>query len=107
MGRITFPPPKISAMSGKRKPLYCWDSCVYFTWLYPTSPKEAKNATSLPDIREIIRLNENREVLLVTSQITMTEVLSCMDDKDVEKSFQGVFNGEYHVRYVSVVRTAV
>lgn len=86
-------------MIGKKLPLFCWDSCVYLTYLNPNSPRESENKKHLPDIIELIRRSELNEIRLATSQITMVEVTSCMEDENLEGRFQMVFNGQYHVRY--------
>lgn len=72
---------------------------MYITYLHPESPKESNNVPWLPHIRELIRMSEAAEIRIATSQISMIEVTSCMEDDALEKSFQSVFNGHHHVRY--------
>lgn len=86
-------------MIGKKMPLIYWDSCVYITHLYPDHPRQAKNISNLNEIRELMRLSEINELRIVTSTLTMIEVTSCIEDDRLEKQFQAVFNGQYHVRY--------
>ncbi|MCW1915839.1 PIN domain-containing protein [Luteolibacter sp. GHJ8] len=53
----------------------------------------------MPDIIELAEAAESRNAIIVTSTITLLEVTSCIDDKDLEDRFQRSFNASHHSLY--------
>jgi hypothetical protein len=58
-------------MSGG-SPLYYWDTCLFLAWLQDESRKSGE----MDGVREFIERSKRREVRLMTSTITLVEVLS-------------------------------
>ena len=53
-------------------PLYYWDSCLFIAWL----KDEQRKTGDMDGVREVIEQAKRREVKLMTSVLTLTEVLS-------------------------------
>ena len=53
-------------------PLYYWDSCLFIAWL----KDEQRKTGDMDGVREVIEQAKRREVKLITSVLTLTEVLS-------------------------------
>ena len=53
-------------------PLYYWDSCLFLAWL----KDEQRKTGEMDSVREVIERAKRREVRLMTSVLTLTEVLS-------------------------------
>ena len=75
-------------MSGTSKPIYYWDSCVYCAWLH----EEAAYAEWLPAIKAIVQDNKEMKNIIVTSAITLLEVLN-LDDKQKKKFHDSFYYG--------------
>ena len=75
-------------MRGKPKRLY-WDTCVFLAWL--------KNETCWPEdvlkgIEQTVEELRARSVVIVTSAITMLEILSSQMTKEQKDAFAKVFS---------------
>jgi predicted nucleic acid-binding protein len=82
-------------MSGSKNKIYYWDACVYLAWLRD----EAAYKAELPMMAEIIRENSVRENTIITSTVTLIEVLSTKLTGDQEKTFRDCFKNPKHVLY--------
>ncbi len=81
-------------MSGIKKRYY-WDACVYIAWLN----QESSKAPWLPAINEIVAANKRRDNLIITSVLTLMEVLESRLTPEQEKDFQNCFHFGTHERY--------
>ena len=81
-------------MSGSKKRYY-WDACIYIAWLN----QESSKAPWLPAINEIIAANKKRDNLIITSVLTLMEVLESKMTPEQEKAFQDCFYFGTHERY--------
>lgn len=79
-------------MSGKQTPLYYWDANIYTAWLN----KEASHGAHLSGIDEILEDNFQLKNRIVTSTITVIEVLSCRLTPEQEKQFRKLFTYTNH-----------
>src|ERR1019366_6204846 len=82
-------------MSGSKALVYYWDACVYLAWLRD----EEASKSSLPSMKEIIRLNKERSNMIITSTITIIEVLESKLTADQEKAFRECFKSPKHALY--------
>ena len=82
-------------MSGSKALVYYWDACVYLAWLRD----EQAYKSSLPSMKEIIRLNKERSNMIITSTITIIEVLESKLTADQEKAFRECFKSPKHALY--------
>ncbi len=57
-------------MSGKQ-PLYYWDTCLFLAWI----KDEQRKVDEMAGVREVIARSKRREVLIMTSVLTVTEIL--------------------------------
>ena len=57
-------------MPGKQ-PLYYWDSCLFVAWI----KDEQRKGDEMAGVREVISRAKRREVTIMTSVLTTTEVL--------------------------------
>ena len=78
-------------MSGSRKIFY-WDSNVYLAWLL----EEPCYLPWLPSIRAVADANFRSENVIVTSTITLIEVMSFKLTVQQENKFQRSFDGYRH-----------
>lgn len=69
-------------MSGT-KPRYYWDTCIYFAWLR----QEEAHKEQLPAINDNANENKKKNNTIVTSVITLMEVLENLEP-DEERQFQ-------------------
>lgn len=53
-------------------PIYYWDTCLFLAWL----KDEQRNTGEMDGVREVVDRVKRREVKLMTSVLTLTEVLS-------------------------------
>lgn len=53
-------------------PLYYWDTCLFLAWL----KDEERPTGEMDGVRELIDLSRRREIKLMTSTLTLVEVLS-------------------------------
>ncbi len=70
-------------MSGKI-PTYYWDTCIYLAWL----KQEDLNKDHLPFIERLIKDNDQGQNVIITSTITMIEVLSVGLTEKMEQTFR-------------------
>jgi predicted nucleic acid-binding protein len=82
-------------MSGTKNSVYYWDACVYMAWL----KQEDAYKDALPHIAEILRLNKERKNIIITSTLTICEVLESGLNADQDKEFLGCFRFKEHVSY--------
>lgn len=84
-------------MSGVKKPrvLY-WDACVYLAWIKAEDNGQAVNDA----ISETVDLNAKGEVILVTSTLSITEVLSAELTDDQRERFEKCFGPNHLARDV-------
>lgn len=54
-----------------RLPLYYWDACLFLAWI----KDEERQGDEMAGVREVISRARRREVILMTSVLTSTEVL--------------------------------
>lgn len=52
-------------------PLYYWDTCLFLAWL----KDEERDEGEMAGVREVITRSKKRDVILMTSVITTTEIL--------------------------------
>ncbi|MFZ5912779.1 MAG: type II toxin-antitoxin system VapC family toxin [Pseudomonadota bacterium] len=67
-------------------PLYYWDTCLFLAWL----KDEQRKPGEMDGVREIVERHKRREVRLMTSVLTMTEVLSAKIPIGMETLFGGL-----------------
>ena len=65
-------------------PLYYWDTCLFLAWL----KDEERPTGEMDGVRELIELSRRREVRLMTSALTLVEVLS----SKIPIGFDNLFN---------------
>src|SRR5712691_9188893 len=82
-------------MSGTK--IYYWDACAYLAWL--KNEEAAYGKDSIDALEKIIKENFERKAEIVTSTITMIEVLSSSLTEEQEKRFRGSFRPTNHVMY--------
>lgn len=80
-------------MSGTKRKIY-WDTGIYCAWL----SEERANQKYLPAIRELLKEAGNGKVVIMTSVITLAEILECKYEDAVYKRFQKTFNPYSHVK---------
>ena len=54
------------------EPIYYWDSCLFLAWLQD----ETRKSGEMDGVREVIDRSKRREVKIVTSVVTLVEVLN-------------------------------
>ena len=57
-------------MPGKQ-PLYYWDSCLFVAWI----KDEQRKGDDMAGVREVVNRAKRRDVMIMTSVLTTTEVL--------------------------------
>ncbi len=67
-------------------PLYYWDTCIFLAWL----KDEERKAGEMAGVREVIEKNRKREVRLMTSVLTLTEVLASKIPVGLENLYKGL-----------------
>jgi predicted nucleic acid-binding protein len=65
-------------------PLYYWDSCLFLAWL----KDEERPSGEMDGVREIIERQRRREVRIMTSVLTMVEVLAAKMPAGMDTLFQ-------------------
>ena len=83
-------------MSGTDKTeVYYWDACIYLAWL-----KDERNAygdAAIDALARIAKDHFDRKVAIVTSTLTLIEVLSSSLTEEQEKRFHRCFRPFDHV----------
>lgn len=67
-------------------PIFYWDSCLFLAWL----KDEERPTGEMDGVREVIDRFKRREVKIITSVLTTTEVLECKMPVGVGKLFHGL-----------------
>jgi predicted nucleic acid-binding protein len=87
-------------MSGSNTPTYYWDACVYIAWV----KKDFQDGVHLEHIEELIRRSRTGDVTIITSTITITEVLDFgVEGRD---EFLKLFHQEQHEAFDVDIRVA-
>lgn len=76
------------------KPIYYWDSCIFFEWL---NEEESATQSQRSAISRILADNEDRKNLIITSSITHLEVLPDKlnsEDAYKEEQYFSIFDGK-------------
>ena len=85
-------------MSGTEKPkIYYWDACAYLAWL--KNEEQAHGKESIDALEKIAKDNFNRTAVIMTSTMTLIEVLSSSLNEDQEKRFRLSFRPQDHLLY--------
>jgi predicted nucleic acid-binding protein len=79
-------------MSGSRKTYY-WDTCVYLAWLNEEPRPE------LSAIKTLLTENRENKSTIITSTLTLVEVLAKKLPPEKEKLFRELFTFEIHTAY--------
>jgi predicted nucleic acid-binding protein len=66
--------------------IYYWDTCLFIAWI----KDEQRPTGEMDGVREIIQRHKRREVKIVTSVLTMVEVLECKLPAGMETLFTGL-----------------
>jgi predicted nucleic acid-binding protein len=72
-------------MPGKA-PLYYWDTCLFLAWI----KDEERPTGEMAGVREIVSRVKRREVVLMTSVLTLTEVLQSRIPAGMNTLFTGL-----------------
>jgi len=75
------------------EPLYYWDTCLFLAWI----KDEERKSGEMAGVREVIERSKRREVKLVTSVLTATEVLSSKLPAGMGPLFLGLMKRVYRV----------
>lgn len=67
-------------------PIFCWDACLFLAWLKDEDRKPGEMA----GVREVIERAKKREVTIITSVLTTTEVLSAKMPAGMDNLFKGL-----------------
>ena len=67
-------------------PLYYWDTCLFIAWL----KDEQRKTGDLDGVREVIERSKRRDVRIMTSVITIAEVLASKLPAGMDTLFQGM-----------------
>jgi predicted nucleic acid-binding protein len=85
-------------MSGTDKTeVYYWDACIYLAWL--KNERAAYGDTSINALARIAKDHFDRKVAIVTSTLTLIEVLSSSLTEEQETRFHHCFRPFDHVLY--------
>ena len=68
------------------EPIYYWDSCLFVAWI----KDEQRKSGEMGGVREIVERAKRREVKIVTSVLTLTEVLSGKIPVGMDTLFSGM-----------------
>lgn len=67
-------------------PLYYWDTCLFLAWI----KDEERQTGEMDGVRELIGRHKRREIRIMTSVITTTEVLASKLPAGMETLFYGL-----------------
>lgn len=70
-------------MSGEKKIVY-FDSCIFITWL---KNEKRPDPTDMQAVQDIIEKVQKREITIITSTITQTEIAACKVGKGALTTF--------------------
>jgi predicted nucleic acid-binding protein len=84
-------------MSGtdQTKVIY-WDSCVYIAWL---RDEQSHGKAPMDAIAQVLKENFERKVTIISSTITLIEVLASKMDEEKERLFRKSFRTRDHIAY--------
>jgi len=68
------------------EPIYYWDTCLFLAWI----KDEERKSGEMDGVREVIERAKRREVKLVTSVLTMVEVMEARLPVGMETLFSGL-----------------
>jgi predicted nucleic acid-binding protein len=71
-------------MPGTNPPLFYWDSCLFLAWL----KDEERKIGEMDGVRDIIQRMKRRDVRVMTSVLTMVEVLAAKIPVGVDSLFK-------------------
>src|SRR4051812_19827698 len=66
--------------------LYYWDTCLFIAWI----KDEQRKSGEMAGVREVVERHRRREVRLMTSVLTLTEVLACKLPAGVDTLLAGL-----------------
>ena len=81
-------------MSGNKQKIIYWDANVYLAWL---KGEEIHGRTYLDAIRETAKENFEKKVVIITSTITLVEVLQAKLSEEQERLFRKSFKYQDHI----------
>jgi predicted nucleic acid-binding protein len=84
-------------MSGTKPKIYYWDACIYLAWL--KGEVDAHGKECIDALNKIAAENFDRNVVVITSTLTLVEVLSANLSTEQEKQFHQSFRHQDHIRY--------
>lgn len=67
-------------------PLYYWDTCLFIAWI----KDEQRKSGEMDGVREVVERAKKRDVRIMTSVLTMTEVLSSKLPAGMDALFDGM-----------------
>jgi predicted nucleic acid-binding protein len=71
-------------MAGINPPLYYWDTCLFLAWL----KDETRKSGEMDGVRDIIQRMKRRDVKLMTSVLTIVEVLETKIPVGIDSAFK-------------------
>jgi predicted nucleic acid-binding protein len=84
-------------MSGTDKiPVFYWDACVYLAWL---RDEKSHGQAHLDAIAQILKENYERKNIIISSTLTLVEVLGSNMEPEKEKLFRKAFGSQDHIAY--------
>jgi predicted nucleic acid-binding protein len=67
-------------------PLYYWDTCLFLAWI----KDEERKTGEMAGVREIVARSKRRDVIIMTSAVTLTEVLTSRLPAGTANLFSGL-----------------
>lgn len=71
-------------MPGANTPLYYWDACIFLAWL----KDEERKLGEMDGVRDIIRRVKRRDAKVITSVLTIVEVLTAKIPVGIDTNFK-------------------
>lgn len=71
-------------MAGVSQPVYYWDTCIFLAWL----KDEERRTGEMDGVRDIIQRMKRRDVKLMTSVLTIIEVLETKIPVGIDSAFK-------------------
>lgn len=75
-------------MNGKQ--IHYWDSCIFIAW-FSNDTNSSRTNNEMDAIKELVKLIENGQTVLLTSSITRVEVLDCKLSSETKSDFNKLF----------------
>ncbi len=82
-------------MSGIERVIY-WDSCIYLAWLMD---EQSHGKACMDAIGQVLAENFQRKNVIISSTITLIEVLAAKIGDEKEKLFRKSFRTQDHIAY--------